>query len=95
MFGKKDEEVEQRKKALYARTEEYKTSWDKGGIIQFKNERIAILRRQVGAQVEFIVAFDDVTKEGIRLCAIDEGRGVEVGGITGGAVSYYYFQKGV
>jgi hypothetical protein len=78
---------------LKQRSPEYKKHWDKHGIIQFKNERIAILHRGRGAQVEFIVAFDDVTKEGYRLMAIDEGQEANVGGITAGVSSYYYFQK--
>ena len=78
---------------LKQRSPEYKKHWDKHGIIQFKNERIAILHRGQGAQVEFIVAFDDVTKEGYRLMAIDEGKATNIGGVTAGVSSYYYFQK--
>ena len=78
---------------LKQRSPEYKKHWDKHGIIQFKNERIAILHRGQGAQVEFIVAFDDVTKEGYRLMAIDEGKEANIGGVTAGVSSYYYFQK--
>jgi hypothetical protein len=87
------EDLEDRDKELYTRTHEYKLFWRKNGIIQFKNERMAILKRQVGAQVEFIVAFDDLTKEGYLLRAIDEGRSVDGGIGTGGTTSYYYFQK--
>lgn len=87
------DEIKERDKALYARTNEYKAQWVKNGIIQFKNERIAILKRQVGAQVEFIIAYDDLTKEGYMLRAIDEGKTADAGGMTGGASSYYYFQK--
>ena len=83
----------ERNSLLYARTAQYKPLWDKNGIIQFKNERIAILKRQVGAQVEFIIAFDDLTNEGYELKAIDEGKSADVGGISTGASSYYYFQK--
>jgi len=79
---------------LNARVPEYKKNWNKRGIIQFKNERIAILQRAWGLQVEFIIAYDDLTNEGYRLMAIDEGKtaGGDVG-ITGGVNSYYYFQK--
>jgi len=56
---------------LLARTPEYKKKWNKNGIIQFKNERIAILHRAYGAQVEFIIAFDDLTAEGYELKEID------------------------
>jgi hypothetical protein len=78
---------------LYKRTPEYKKFWDKNGIIQFKNDRIAILKRSWGAQVEFIIAFDDLTAEGYELKAIDEGKTADAQGITGGINSYYYFQK--
>jgi hypothetical protein len=37
-------------------------------------ELIAILQRAFGVQVEFIIAFDDLTKEGYRLMVIDEGK---------------------
>jgi hypothetical protein len=81
---------------LRLRTEQYKLLWQKNGIIQFKNERIAILKRAWGAQVEFIIAFDDVTNEGYELKAIDEGKTQEGGfGQSGGVSSYYYFQKRV
>ena len=80
---------------LKKRSPEYKNHWDKNGIIQFKNERIAILQRTWGSQVEFIVAFDDLTKEGYRLMSIDEGKegGQSSGGFTGGVNAYFYFQK--
>jgi hypothetical protein len=80
---------------LKKRSPEYKTHWNKNGVIQFKNERIAILQRMWGSQVEFIVAFDDLTKEGYRCIAHDEGKegGQSSGGFTGGLNSYFYFQK--
>ena len=71
----------------------YKTKWNKNGIIQFKNERIAILKRGFGKQVEFIVAFDELTEEGYRLMAHDEGKEATAGGFSGGVNSYFYFQK--
>jgi hypothetical protein len=88
-------DLAERDKALYARTAQYKAQWLKNGIIQFKNERMAILKRQIGAQVEFIIAFDDLTGEGYQLKAIDEGRSVDGGIGAGGTTSYYYFQKGL
>lgn len=106
-FGKSEKAIEKAKARisegnvkgyddiLRTRTDGYKPQWNKNGIIQFKNERIAILKRQWGSQVEFIIAFDDVTKEGYELKAIDEGKGQEGGiGGSGGISSYYYFQKG-
>ena len=86
-------EQKQRAVELAQKTPEYKSQWHKDGIIQFKNERIAILQRMWGAQVQFIVAFDEVTKEGYRLMAIDEGKTANAGGFSGGANAYFYFQK--
>ena len=79
---------------LKTRKNDYKKDWNKRGIIQFKNERIAILQRAWGSQVEFIAAFDDLTNEGYRCVAHDEGKEAGSGlGATGGVNSYFYFQK--
>ena len=76
------------------RHDEFKRQWRKGYTVQFKNDKIAILMRSQGSQVQFIVAFDQVTREGFRLMAIDEGKSVDGGaGFSGGISSYYYFQK--
>ena len=64
----------QRYKHLSQRIEDYKPSWDKNGVIQYKTEYIAILQRKWGFQIEFIIAFDDLTREGYRLMAVDEGK---------------------
>ena len=78
---------------LRRRVDQYKPMWDKNGIIQYKDEFIAILQRAWGSQVEFIIAYSDLTKEGYRLMAIDEGKTGGGQGMTGGVNSYYYFQK--
>ncbi len=80
---------------LFTRTNQYKPSWNKNGIIQYKTDRIAILQRVWGRQVEFIIAYDDLTKEGYRLMSIDEGKtgGQASGGFTGGVNAYFYFQN--
>ena len=80
---------------LFARTLQYKPYWNKNGVIQYKDENIAILQRAWGRQVEFIIAYSDLTKEGYQLMAIDEGKtgGQASGGFTGGVNSYYYFQR--
>jgi len=79
---------------LKTRIGDYKKDWNKNGIIQFKNERIAILQRVWGQQVEFIIAYDDLTNEGYRCIAHDEGKEGGSGlGATGGINSYFYFQK--
>ena len=79
---------------LKTRIADYKKDWNKRGIIQFKNDRIAILQRVWGSQVEFIIAYDDLTREGYRCIAHDEGKEGGSGlGATGGINSYFYFQK--
>jgi len=93
MKNEQKAEFNQQIQELRIRTPEYKPHWNKNGIIQFKNERIAILQRAWGAQVEFIIAYDDLTAEGYRLMAIDEGKQASTGGISGGANAYFYFQK--
>jgi len=75
------------------RHNQFKAMWQKGRVVQFKNDKIAILMRAHNSQVQFIVAFDQVTREGFRLMAIDEGKEASAGGFTGGVSSYYYFQK--
>lgn len=75
------------------RVPEFKAIWDKGGVVQFKDKNCAILHRFMGQQVQFIIAFSDLTKEGYRLMVIDEGKEASAGGISGGVSSYYYFQK--
>jgi hypothetical protein len=75
------------------RHNQFKAMWQKGRVVQFKNDKIAILMRAHNSQVQFIVAFDQVTREGFRLMSIDEGKEASAGGFTGGVTSYYYFQK--
>ena len=76
------------------RHDDFKRHWEKNGTVQFKNDKIAILKRAQGAQVQFIVAYDQLTREGFRLMSIDEGATVDGGaGFSGGISSYYYFQK--
>jgi hypothetical protein len=69
---------------LRSRIDIYKPAWDKHGVIQYKSEHIAILQRRTGMQVEFIIAFDDLTKEGYRLMALDERES---------SGEYFYFQN--
>ena len=83
----------ERWKDIKSRADEYEIQWDKDGVIQFKNEKIAILQRSWGEQMEFIVAYDDLTNEGYRLMAIDEGKSAGGGGFSGGANAYFYFQR--
>lgn len=96
-YGNQNPEQEKkiRIQSLRDRVNYFKPAWDKNGVIQYKTEHMAILQRAWGVQVEFIIAFDDLTKEGYRLMAIDEGKsgGNSSGGFTGGVNSYFYFQK--
>ena len=87
------DEINTNTREILVRTPEYKKKWNKNGIVQFKNERIAILQRAFGVQVEFIIAFDDLTAEGYELKAIDEGKTGNAQGMSGGVNSYFYFQK--
>ena len=78
-----------------SRHDETKANWNKNGVVQYKDDNIAILQRMWGSQVQFIVACSQVTSEGYRLVAIDEGKsgGQASGGFTGGVNAYFYFQK--
>ena len=70
-----------------------KSQWDQHGVVQYKDDKLAILKRVVGQQVQFIVACSKVTEEGYRLMSIDEGMTAQGSGFTGGASAYFYFQK--
>ena len=79
-----DEEKEMRFESLKQRVKHFKPTWDKDATIEYKTEHIAILNRNTGYQVEFIIAFDDLTKEGYRLVGIDS---------SGDYGDGYFFQK--
>ena len=89
-----DEDSRQVKKDRYSdlleRVGQYKQYRDKDGVIQFKREYTTILQRNV-TQVVFIIAFEDLTKEGHRLMAIDEGK--ESSFANSCVNSFYCFQK--
>jgi len=103
LFGKSSENeqleddvkdsVKNRENDLVKRIPQYKPHWNKNGVIQYKDDVCAILQRAWGKQVEFIIAFSDLSKEGFTLIAIDEGKTGSQGNIAGGVNSYYYFQK--
>lgn len=78
---------------LSERAISYKPRWDKNGVIQFKSEYICILQRKWRSQVEFIVAFEDLTRDGYRLIAIDSAVKSSDDIVPAGTESYYYFQK--
>ena len=66
---KEDDETRKkiRQNDLENRIEEYNSMYDKSNVIQFKNERIAILAMWAYHEAEFIIAFDDLVKEGYKL----------------------------
>lgn len=78
---------------LSERAKLYKSMWDKNGVIQFKSEYICILQKKWRSQVEFIVAFEDLTRDGYRLMAIDSAGKSSDDIVPAGTESYYYFQK--
>jgi len=85
--------ITQMKQLIASKHDQTKAQWEKNGVVQFKDEGIAILQRMWGSQVQFIVACSQVTKEGYRLMAIDEGKEGSSGGFSGGVNAYFYFQK--
>ena len=76
---------DQLKKLIDSEHDLYKSEWDKKNVVQFKNERIAILENKHGYLVQFIVAFDQVTKEGYSLMGVSTPQDA--------GVSHFYFQK--
>lgn len=89
-----DNDPKQARKERYQdlrnRVERYKPLWDKDGVVQFKSDHVTILQRKFGTRVEFIIAFEDLTKEGYELRAVDEGK---ESSFSSGVNSFYYFQK--
>ncbi len=85
--------ITQMKQLIASKHDQTKAQWDKNGVVQYKDEGITILQRMWGSQVQFIVACSQVTKEGYRLMAIDEGKEGSSGGFSGGVNAYFYFQK--
>lgn len=85
--------IAQMKQLMSSKHDQTKAQWDKNGIVQFKDEGIVILQRMWGSQVQFLIACSQVTKEGYRLMAIDEGKTGSSGGFSGGVNAYFYFQK--
>ncbi len=69
--------------------EDYKANWNKNAIIEFQNEHIALIQRKWGNQIEFIEAFDSLTKQGFVLRANESYSGK----FSGRNITYFYFQK--
>ena len=89
--------ADQLKEIIATEHDRFKATWDKKGTIVYKNERIAILKAENGKVVQFLVAFDQVTKEGYRLMGSGIGLDAQSTGLAGlGGTSnttYLYFQR--
>ena len=72
---------------------EFKGKWNKNGVIEYKDEYCAILQRLPGARVQFLMAYSDLTREGYRLMAEDEGGSINAAFVKMGVNAYFYFQK--
>ena len=84
----KEEELEQEKSI-----DEVRKKYKKNRFYEYKDEYCAILQRIAGAEVQFIKAFSDLTREGYRLMAQDEGGSINAGFVSAGVNAYFYFQK--
>ena len=69
--------------------EEYKDKFRKNDVIEFVNDNIALVQRKWGNQVEFIEAFDKLTKEGFVLRANESYPSKW----SGRNITYFYFQR--
>ena len=86
--------ADQLKEIIATEHDRFKATFDEKGTIVYKNERIAILKASTEKFERFLVAFDQVTKEGYRL--MGSGVGLEAtSSMLGGAsaITYLYFQK--
>ena len=88
--------ADQLKEIIATEYDRFKATWDKKGTIVYKNERIAILKASTEKFELFLVAFDQVTKEGYRL--MGSGIGLDSvsqwTGLAGGSnTTYLYFQR--
>ena len=88
--------ADQLKEIIATEHDRFKATWDKKGTIVYKNEQIAILKASTEKFERFLVAFDQVTKEGYRL--MGSGIGLDSvsqwTGLAGGSnTTYLYFQR--
>ena len=89
--------ADQLKEMIATEHDRFKATWDKKGTVVYKNERIAVLKAENGRVVQFLVAFDQVTKEGYRL--MESGMGLEktstlaAGFGATSNITYLYFQR--
>jgi len=88
--------ADQLKEIIATEHDRFKATWDKKGTIVYKNERIVVLKAENGKVGQFLVAFDQVTKEGYRL--MGSGIGLDTisqwTGLAGTSnTTYLYFQR--
>ena len=88
--------ADQLKEIIATEHDRFKATFDEKGTIVYKNERIAILKASTEKFELFLVAFDQVTKEGYRL--MGSGIGLDSvsqwTGLAGGSnTTYLYFQR--
>ena len=82
-----NQQSEEKKKKF----DEIKSRFEKHGTVIYKDEYCAIVKKI--DDLSFIMAFSDLTREGYRLMAQDEGGQFHLGIASVGAGSYYFFQK--
>ena len=78
---------------LNKRSEAAKNKWNKNGVYVWKGDNTACLQKRHNGQVQFFLAFEDLTQEGFILKAQDEGKEGQAGGFSGGMNSFYFFQR--
>ena len=70
-------------------------NYHKYNVVIYKDEYCALLHRISGQskEIQFIKEFSDLTREGYRMMAQDEGGSLNLGIGTAGIDSTYFFQK--
>jgi len=81
----------QQSEEMEKRYDKIKTQFHKHETVMYKDEYCAIVKKI--EDLTFIKAFSDLTREGYRLMAQDEGGQFHLGIASVGAGSYYFFQK--
>jgi len=81
----------QQSEEMEKRYDEIEKRFHKHETIMYKDEYCAIVKKI--EDFAFIKAFSDLTREGYRLMAQDEGGQFHLGIASVGAGSYYFFQK--
>jgi len=76
MFGNKQQtQLAQEDKMIESQVDLFKETWNKGGIIEFKNERMAIINKTAGKTVQYIIAMDMVMAQGYKMEGVIPGMG--------------------